>query len=249
MVMKSKAYGWLAAAALAAGLNASYHDGGLRWAHQVVDEVGHNSAAVLALAAGHAGQFLAEARLVSNQVAADEMADQVASDRMELKRVAARRTEESRMVAERDNRSCPWAAAVARWRSKVVRVQADSARVEAMSDQEQARQQAALDRVQARQQRMQAQIVAETDRLRAAATAFSPAVLRSVAFNPATVKTVELRSQCEVLRQLRLERASLPSQTIRVSLPQLPRIDVPKFDMPQISVPEVYVDAPSADPI
>jgi hypothetical protein len=96
---------------------------------------------------------------------------------------------------------------------------------------------------------MQAQIVAETDRIRAAATAFSPAVLSSVTFNPATTKTVELRSQCEVLRQLRSERGALRSQTIRVSLPQLPRIDVPKFDMPQISIPEVYVDARSADPI
>jgi hypothetical protein len=246
MVMKSKAYGWLAAAALAAGLNASYHDGGLRWAHQVVDEVEHNSAAVLALAGGHADQFLAEARLVSNQIAENE----VSSERIALKRVAARRMAETRVVAEREEkRSCPWAAAMARLRSKVARVQADSARVEAMAGREQAREQANLDILQARQERMQAQIVAETDRIRSAATAFSPAVLSSVTLNPATMKTVELRSQCEVLRQLRLERGALRNQTIRVSLPQLPRIDVPKFDMPQISIPEVYVDTPSADPI
>lgn len=68
--MKTQALGWLAAAVVAAGLNASYHDGGLQWAHQVADRVGHSSAAVLALASGRADQFLAEARLVSDQVAA-----------------------------------------------------------------------------------------------------------------------------------------------------------------------------------
>ena len=50
---------------MAAGLNASYHDGGLEWAHRVADQIGYNSAAVLALASGRADQFLTEARLVS----------------------------------------------------------------------------------------------------------------------------------------------------------------------------------------
>lgn len=63
--MKTQAWGWLAAAVLAAGLNASYHDGGLQWAHQAVDQMRHNTSAVLALATGHADQFLAEARLAS----------------------------------------------------------------------------------------------------------------------------------------------------------------------------------------
>ena len=62
--MKTQAWGWLAAAVVAAGLNASYHDGGLRWAHQVVNEVTHNTSAVLALATGRADQFLAEAQAV-----------------------------------------------------------------------------------------------------------------------------------------------------------------------------------------
>jgi hypothetical protein len=63
--MKTQAWGWLVAAALAAGLNASYHDGGLQWAHEVADRVEHSSAAVLALATGQAGRFLTEARLVT----------------------------------------------------------------------------------------------------------------------------------------------------------------------------------------
>ena len=62
--MKTQAWGWLAAAVVAAGLNASYHDGGLRWAHEAVSQVKHNTGAVLALATGQADQFLAEARIV-----------------------------------------------------------------------------------------------------------------------------------------------------------------------------------------
>ena len=49
---------------MAAGLNASYHDGGMRWAHEIVDQVAHNSNAVMDLAAGRAVQFLAEARVL-----------------------------------------------------------------------------------------------------------------------------------------------------------------------------------------
>jgi len=63
--MKTQAWGWLTAAVLAAGLNASYHDGGLQWAHQVVDQVKHNTSAVMALATGRADQFLAEANFVA----------------------------------------------------------------------------------------------------------------------------------------------------------------------------------------
>jgi hypothetical protein len=63
--MKTQAWGWLAAGVLAAGLNASYHDGGLAWAHQLAGRVEHSSAAVLALASGHTDQFLAEARVLA----------------------------------------------------------------------------------------------------------------------------------------------------------------------------------------
>lgn len=63
--MKTQAWGWLTAAVLAAGLNASYHDGGLQWAHRIVGGVEHNAAAVLALASGNADQFLMEARYVA----------------------------------------------------------------------------------------------------------------------------------------------------------------------------------------
>jgi len=63
--MKTKAWGWLTAAVLAAALNSSYHNGGLQWAHEVADRVEHSTGAVLALATGRADQFLAEARMLN----------------------------------------------------------------------------------------------------------------------------------------------------------------------------------------
>lgn len=63
--MKTQAWGWLAAAVLAAGLNATYHDGGMQWAHRIAGRVTHNTSAVLALATGRADQFFAEAQIIS----------------------------------------------------------------------------------------------------------------------------------------------------------------------------------------
>jgi hypothetical protein len=65
--MKTQPWGWLAAAVLAAGLNSSYHNGGLEWAHRVADRMQHNTGAVLALATGNMDRFLAEAQVVSAQ--------------------------------------------------------------------------------------------------------------------------------------------------------------------------------------
>ncbi len=63
--MKTQAWVWLATAVLAAGLNSSYHNGGLQWVHEVADRVQHNSSVVLALATGRADRFLAEAQLAT----------------------------------------------------------------------------------------------------------------------------------------------------------------------------------------
>src|SRR5579872_320010 len=67
--MKTQAWGWLATAVLAAGLNSSYHNGGLEWAHRIADRIEHNSNAVLALATGRADQFTAEAQSISGHQA------------------------------------------------------------------------------------------------------------------------------------------------------------------------------------
>lgn len=63
----TQAWGWLTAGVLALGLNGFYQDGGVQWAHQMVDRVAYRSEAVLALASGRADQFLSEARLVAGQ--------------------------------------------------------------------------------------------------------------------------------------------------------------------------------------
>lgn len=61
----NQAWGWLAAGVLAAGLNASYDDGGLQWAHRIADRVSYQSATALAMASGRASLFLAEARMIT----------------------------------------------------------------------------------------------------------------------------------------------------------------------------------------
>jgi len=61
----NQAWGWLFAGVVAAGLNASYHDGGLEWAHRAVNQASYNVSAVLALASGRADQFAAEVQMVS----------------------------------------------------------------------------------------------------------------------------------------------------------------------------------------
>jgi hypothetical protein len=247
--MKTQAWGWLAMAVLAAGLNASYHDGGLQWLHRAVDQMEHSSAAVLALAAGHTDQFLAEARLVSSQssagqVSSDETAsgqnspdqlasDQIASDQTASNEISVERVASKKM--ERDeNRSCPWARAMARVHSKVARMGISFAQLEAESDGKQAD----FDRLQARRERLQAQIVAQTDRWRATAAAFNPVVM----------KAVEIPAHCQGLQKLVLQRESLRNQTIRISLPRIPNPAVPTVDLPQVFAPEIHVDMASAGP-
>src|ERR1700726_3932254 len=61
----NQAWGWLAAGVLAAGLNASYYDGGLQWVHRIADRVQQNATTVAAVASGRADQFLSEARILT----------------------------------------------------------------------------------------------------------------------------------------------------------------------------------------
>jgi hypothetical protein len=147
--MKMKqAWGWLLAGVVAAGLNASYHDGRLEWAHQAVEQAEHNTRAVLALASGHADEFLTETRLLT---AGDETAPlQPAS------------------VAQ--GKLCRWANALARVQTRfaqrtTARTDREFARIEEMS----AREEAALARVEANR----ARIDAEAARFRVPAVAFS----------------------------------------------------------------------------
>jgi hypothetical protein len=118
----TQAWGWLIAGVLAAGLNASYHNGGLQWAHQVANRVQYGSAAVSALASGRADQFLTEARLMTVQ-------DRPVQDQ---------------------NVSCRVATNMARVQSKIDRSQAAFDRMGALSERQQARLEAQRDRMEAR---------------------------------------------------------------------------------------------------
>ena len=107
------------AAVVAAGLNASYHDGGLEWAHQVADRIGYNSAAVLALAGGRADQFLTEARLVT---ANEETASCRWSTALARVQTRAARTESGFARVQ---------AMSAREEAQLARLEANRARIEA----------------------------------------------------------------------------------------------------------------------
>ena len=125
--MKTQAWGWLTAAVLAAGLNASYHDGGLEWAHHVVGKVGHNAAAVLALASGNAGQFLTEARVIAAHTEGRPCRLSTAISRMESQ-IEASDAEIDRVQAMSDREMAQWN-----------RLQASRERIEAAVAIEQAR--------------------------------------------------------------------------------------------------------------
>ena len=135
--MKTQAWGWLAAAVLAAGLNSSYHDGGLEWAHEIAGRVQHNTNAVLALATGRADQFLAEARMLKLDREAGSVADQI-------------------VIAENQVPHCPFSAAVARVQSKLDESHAHLDRLQALSARQQAREQERLARLEANRARMEA---------------------------------------------------------------------------------------------
>ena len=146
----SQAWGWLVAGVLAAGLNASYHEGGLGWAHQIANRIGnnveHSSAAVLALAGGHPEQFLTEARW---------------------------------LTARNETASCPLSRAWERMETRLAaRNQMGLAHLDAMSAREQARLdrlEAGRERMQAQ---IQARVDAETARIRVPAVALNSIVLR-----------------------------------------------------------------------
>jgi len=141
--MKTQAWGWLAAAVLAAGLNSSYHNGGLQWAHEIASRVEHNSNAVLALATGRADQFLAEARLLNPDRAADAAGDIDASDN-----------------ADKAAPMCPFE--MARVQRSFGRSPLQFDQFQAMSDREQAR----LDRLEAQRTRIEHEVRARMSRVR-----------------------------------------------------------------------------------
>lgn len=115
----NQAWGWLAAGVLAAGLNASYYDGGLQWAHRVADRVVQHSEIVLAQATGRTDQFLAEARMLTAHNEAASCPWSTAVTRVESR------------IARSQRRFDGFEAMSAREEAQLARLEANRARLEA----------------------------------------------------------------------------------------------------------------------
>lgn len=102
--MKTQATGWLVAAVVAAGMNASYHQGGMQWAHRIADRVGYKSEVVLALATGHADRLLADTRVVQaqNEVSSCRMRAALARAESRIERSQARFDHFDEVMAARE---------------------------------------------------------------------------------------------------------------------------------------------------
>jgi len=159
----TQAWTWLVAAVLATGLNASYHDGGLPWAHQIVERVADNveqgSTAVLALASGQPRQFLAEARqlMVRNETASCRLTTALA-------RVQTR-------IARSET-------GFARFQAMSAREEAQLARIEANREMIEAQQEAQSARIEAQRARVKANVAAEMVRVRVRSASFVPVNVR-----------------------------------------------------------------------
>ena len=141
--MKTQAWGWLAAAVLAAGLNSSYHNGGLEWAHEIADRVQHNTSAVLALATGRADQFLAEARMLKLDDGAD-------------------------VAVNSEGSHCPFSSAWVHAQNSLDQSQTEFDRFQALSDREQAK----LARLEENRARIAARVQARLARMQWADNSF-----------------------------------------------------------------------------
>jgi hypothetical protein len=213
--MKTQAYGWLAVAVLAAGLNASYHDGGLQWAHQAIDGIGRNVGAVLALASGHADQFLAEAHLASgkNETATCRLATAWA-------RIQTRMAQGQTRLAQMQTRFVRTGFSQAKFADRELALShAAWDRFEARSEEMSARQEAAMAQMEAKRARMEA----ETERRLQERVAM-------VRVRPATMQITNWESGCHHVRV-----------NVRVPQVHVPQVHVPQIHMPEINVPEVHI--------
>ena len=108
---------WLTAGVMALGLNGVYHDGGAEWGHRFVNR----SAAVVALASGHAERFLASAR---EQTVLCQVATEMARLQTKMARTQTGFAHFDAMTAQRE-------AALARLEANRAQFEAGRARMEA----------------------------------------------------------------------------------------------------------------------
>ena len=186
--MKTQAWGWLAAAMLAAGLNSSYHNGGLQWAHEIAGRVEHNTGAVLALATGRADQFLAEARMLNADRAVDSDVDVDIADKAD--------------VADNESPQCPFSAAMAQLESARDQSQAQFDSFQALSDREQAR----LARFEAKRVQIENAVRARVARVR----------IRTADFNPVTVELPKVECSRVRVHIPRLPRIKVQAPVVHV---------------------------------
>jgi len=184
--MKTKAWGWLTAAVLAAVLNSSYHNGGLQWAHEIAERVEHNTGAVLALATGRADQFLAEARMLN-----------------------ADRAIASAMNSEAPR--CPFAVTASDLQNSFDQSQDQFQfkfdRFQALSDREQAR----LERLAAKRVRIENQVRAKLAQLRIPEVNFAPVVVRVPELHAPEIDCPRVRVNVE-----RMPRIKVPAAEVHV---------------------------------
>lgn len=190
-------WGWLAAGVLAAGLNASYHDGGLEWAHRVADTVSDHveevSTMMHDLASGRADMFLTEARLFLNRNNEDSSSRLATTLARVETRVAPKQTE----CREEE-------------RAKVM-----SARRQAAMDRAEARMEANRDRLEAARERAEAKMESERDRIEVRiAQLHIPANLTTVSFAPMPPACPRIN-----VRLPRMPKIMIPAPPIHVSVP------------------------------
>lgn len=211
--MKTQAWGWLAAGVLAAGLNASYHDGGMQWAHRIADRIEHGSAAVLALASGHAERFLAEAQYIvaKNEKAPCPLSTALAKMQSSLAHVQTKLARSENEMAHLDDMTA---------RANVLAAQHQAER-----DRWQARWEANRDRIEAR-------VAAGRARVWVRSTNWTPVMVE-------TRDCPQLRVEVPRIPRIRVPR----TPTVRIPTVQIPEISIPEIPQVNVQVPAIRVDA------
>ena len=150
MNITEQAWGWLVAGVLAAGLNASYDNGGLEWAHQIADRVQDRAEMVVDRASEAGDRIAAQVQMIAarNKTSSCPLSSALARLESSFDRTVAAQTRIARTEVDSSQEE------VDRW--------------QAMSDREQARRQAQLDRLEAVRQRMQTRIAQQAAHIRIA---------------------------------------------------------------------------------
>jgi hypothetical protein len=206
----TQTWGWLAAGVLAAGLNASYHDGGLEWAHRVANRVEEATSTMRDLSFGRTDLFLTEARLflAGNEDSSSPLATV-------LTRVHNKFTRTETQV---DRLDCMTA------HQRVAR-----ARAEAQRDRMEAQRQRMEDQMEAQRERTEAKMEAGRARLEAGMARLNiPANFAPMVFNPPQPPSC-LRVRVSLPRMPRIDVPRIDMPRINISAPAV-RIEAPHVD-------------------